>query len=131
MEDRIAPDMFPFPKQVQIATDTAKGAAARLSGQEIPSYEDTEATLDELIARIDKTITFLSSVPESSFKDAKDVQVVLPFFPGKYLAGFDYAREFALPNFFFHVSMAYALVRKNGVSIGKMDYLGTLPFYDL
>lgn len=130
MEDRLAPDMFPFSKQVQIACDNAKGAAARLSGIEAPKFDDTESTLDELIARIDKTLAFLASVKEESFANAAEVKVELPYFAPKWFKGFDYAREYAVPNFFFHVGMAYALIRKNDVAIGKADYMNGLPFQD-
>lgn len=130
LNDRLAPDMFPFVKQVQVATDNAKGAAARLAGIEIPAYEDTEASIDELLARIDKTLAFLASVKEDSFKNAADVQVTLPYFPGKFMKGVAYAREYAIPNFFFHVAMAYAIARKNGVQIGKADYINSLPLED-
>jgi hypothetical protein len=131
LAERLAPDMFPFVKQVQSATDNAKGCAARLSGQEIPKFEDTETTLVELQARLDKTIAYLRTISKDSFVNAAAVQVVLPYMPGKFMTGFDYAREYALPNFFFHVSMAYAIVRKNGVPIGKADYIAGLPLQDL
>ena len=130
LSDRIAPDMFPFVKQVQIACDQAKGAAARLSGTEMPKFEDNETTLAELQARIDKTISFLESVSAESFAGAAERRIELPYFPGKYLTGFDYAREYSIPNFFFHLSMAYALVRKNDVAIGKGDYINGLSLKD-
>jgi hypothetical protein len=131
LADRLAPDMFPLAKQVQVACDNAKGATARLAGIEAPKYEDTEQTFAELQTRIDKTIEFVQSVPESAFADAGLRQIVLPYFPDKYMTGFDYAREYALPNFFFHVVTAYALVRKNGVAIGKSDYANDPTFRDL
>lgn len=130
MQDRLAPDMFPFVKQVQVSTDHAKGAAARLSGVENPSYPDTEASLDELIARIDKTLAFLATVKEESFAGAADRKVEVPYFALKWFKGFDYARDYVIPNFFFHIGMAYALVRKNDVAIGKADYINGLPFQD-
>jgi hypothetical protein len=131
LNDRLAPDMFPLSRQVQIATDNAKGAAARLSGQEPPVYEDTEKTFAQLDARIDKTIAYLESVPKGSFKDAANAKISLKYWNGKSMKGFDYAREYAIPNFFFHVAMAYALVRKNGVEIGKGDYINGLQLQDL
>lgn len=131
MEDRLAPDMFPFPKQVQVATDQAKGLVGRLTNMEAPKFEDNETTLDELIARIDKTIAFLSTVTEDSFANAKDATIELPYFPNKKMDGFGYAREYVIPNFFFHVSMAYALVRKNDVAIGKGDFINGLPLTDV
>ncbi|MBY0473044.1 DUF1993 domain-containing protein [Patescibacteria group bacterium] len=131
LNDRLAPDMFPLVKQVQVATDNAKGVAARLSGSEVPSYPDTETTLAELDARIDKTIAYLQSITKESFANAEQVQVTFPYFPGKFMAGFEYAREYAIPNFFFHVATAYAIIRKNGVAIGKADYMNGLPLQDL
>ena len=131
LNDRLAPDMFPFVKQVQITCDQAKGAAARLAGIEVPKFDDNETTLDELQARIDKTIDFLKTVSEDSFADAADRKITITYFPGKYMSGFDYAREYAIPNFYFHLVIAYGLVRKNGVQIGKADYTQGLPFKDL
>ena len=131
LADRLAPDMFSLAKQVQVACDNAKGATARLAGVEVPKFEDTEQTFSELMARIDKTIEFVQSVPESAFADAASRKVTLPYFAGKYITGFDYVREYALPNFFFHVVAAYAIVRKNGVAIGKADYANNPNFRDL
>lgn len=131
LQDRIAPDMFPFVKQVQMATDNAKGTTGRLAGIEVPSYEDKETTIDELFARIDKTIEFLKTVSEEDFTEAASRRITLPYFPGKFMAGAEYAREYGIPNFFFHVAMAYALIRKNGVAIGKTDYLNGLPLQDI
>jgi uncharacterized protein len=131
LQDRLAPDMFPLAKQVQVASDNAKGATARLSGTEAPKYEDTEKTFADLQARIDKTLVFIQSVPEAAFAGAAERQIVLPYFSDKYLTGFDYAREYVLPNFFFHVVTAYGIIRKNGVDIGKADFAGNISFRDL
>lgn len=131
LSDRLAPDMFPLVKQVQVACDHAKGAAARLAGVEVPSMEDTETSFAELMTRIDTTLAFLETMNEDSFAGAADRKITIPYFPGKYMTGFDYAREYALPNFFFHVVAAYALVRKNGVQIGKADYANNPTFRDL
>ncbi|MBY0294314.1 DUF1993 domain-containing protein [Patescibacteria group bacterium] len=131
LNDRIAPDMFPFSKQVQIATDNAKGAAARLTGSEVPVFEDTETTIDQLLARIDATLAFMDSVPQEAFAEAATREVTLPYFPGKFMTGFEYVRGYIIPNFFFHVAMAYAIVRKNGVSVGKVDYMHGLPLQDI
>lgn len=122
---RLAPDMHPFPRQIQMASDAAKGAIARLSGGEAPSMPDTETNFAELKARIDKTIAYVSSVDAAAFAGSEDREVVLKF-PGVELkfTGAQFLTSFALPNFFFHVSMAYALLRANGVAIGKMDFLG-------
>lgn len=131
MEAKLASDMFPFKKQIQIACDNAKGAVARLAGVEIPSHPDTETNVAELQARIKKTLDFLSTFSENSFEKAETQQITLPYFPGKYLSGFDYAREYALPNFFFHMTTAYAILRKEGFDIGKADYMGGLPLKEL
>lgn len=134
LDKRLASDMFPLVKQVQIACDNAKGVC-RLAGMEPPVHEDTEATIDELLARIDKTMAFLQTLTEASFAGGEDRQIILSYFPkyfpGKYMAGFDFVREQLIPNFFFHFSMAYALVRLQGVEIGKADYINGLPLRDI
>jgi len=131
LNERLAPDMFPFVKQVQVVCDNAKGAAARLAEIEIPKYDDNEKTFGELKARIDKTIEFLETFSEESFKNAADAKVTLPYFPGKYLTGRDYACEYAVPNFLFHMVTAYAILRKNGVPLGKVDFINGLPLKDI
>ena len=122
---RLAPDMLPFPKQIQIASDNAKGCVARLAGVEIPKYEDNEASLAELKARIAKTIDFVKSVPVESFAGAETRAIELPQRNREPLRfdGETYLKHFALPNFFFHVNMTYALLRHAGVDLGKVDYL--------
>ncbi len=122
---RLFPDMFPMARQVQIACDSAKGAIARLAGVEIPRHPDNEASLAELIARIDKTLAFIESIDASAFADSASRQIVLKF--GDWRREFtatDFLRTWALPNFYFHVTTAYGLLRHNGVPVGKMDYLG-------
>ncbi len=131
METRLAPDMFPFKKQVQVACDNAKGSVARLAGIEIPSHPDTETTIDELRARIKKVLDFIATPSEHDFEAASERRITLPYFPGKYMTGFDYAREYAIPNFLFHVVTAYAILRMKGFEIGKADYSGGLPLKDL
>jgi hypothetical protein len=124
---RLFPDMHPLARQVQIACDTAKGAAARLAGLEVPKHEDTETTLAELKARIAKTVDFLKSVAAAQLKDAESRAIEIKFPNGSWkFTGIGYLTDFVLPNFYFHVSMAYALLRKNGVEIGKSDFLGTI-----
>lgn len=125
MEARLAPDMYPLPKQIQIASDTAKGAIARLAGIEAPSMADTEASFEELKARCQKTIDFINSVDRSKFDGAEGREVTLKFPNGMgyQFVGRDYLTNFALPNFFFHVTTTYALLRAAGVSIGKPDFL--------
>ena len=124
-EARLAPDMLPLNRQVHIATDGAKGCGGRLAGVEIPKFEDTETTFPELKARIAKTIDYLKSVDRAKFAGAEDRPIELKT-PNRTLnfTGAQFVTGFALPNFFFHVTTAYALLRHNGIEIGKMDYLG-------
>ena len=128
MESRIFGDMLPFPKQIQIACDSAKGAMARLTGTENPSMPDTETSLAELKARIAKTIAYVDSFKPDQLADAGDRKVEVKF-PGLEMAwaGRDYLRQYAMPNFFFHVSIAYGLLRMKGVKIGKGDFLPVDP----
>ncbi len=125
IEARLAPDMRPFSSQIQLASDSAKGAVARLSGTENPSMADTETSFAELKGRIDATIAFIKSVDASAFEGGDDRDVVLKF-PGgeQHFKGGAYLTGFALPNFFFHVATAYGILRNAGVEIGKRDYLG-------
>jgi hypothetical protein len=124
---RLFPDMYPLARQVQIACDTAKGAAARLAGIDVPKHEDTEVTLAELKARIAKTLDFLKSVTAAQLKDTESRAIEIKFTNGSWkFSGIAYLTEFVLPNFYFHVSMAYALLRKNGIEIGKSDFLGAI-----
>ncbi len=122
---RLAPDMLPFVKQVQIATDTAKGCAARLAGVEVPKYEDNEASFDDLRARLRKTVAFVQSVPADSIAGSEAREIVLPLRNREPLKfdGEGYLRHFALPNFFFHATTVYLLLRHAGVELGKVDFL--------
>jgi uncharacterized protein len=124
---RLIIDMLPLSSQIQIACDTAKGAAARLAGIEVPKHEDTEATLAELKARVAKTLEFIKTIKPEQLQGAETREIVLQF-PQSSLkfTGVNYLTNFALPNFFFHVTMAYALLRKNGVDLGKRDFLGAI-----
>lgn len=124
---RLAPDMFPFARQVQIATDNARLGVARLTGKEMPAFSDSEATFGELHERIMKTIDSLAPLTASDFADAAERKVELKYYPGQYMKGADYMKEYLVPNFFFHVAMAYAILRNAGVPIGKADFLGALP----
>lgn len=122
---RLAPDMLPFLKQVQIASDTAKGCVARLGGVEIPKYDDTEVSLDDLRARLRRTSEFVKSVPADGFAGSESREIVLPMRnrdPLKF-DGEAYLKHFALPNFYFHATTAYALLRHAGVELGKSDFL--------
>ena len=122
---RLAPDMFPLARQVQIATDGVKGCAARLAGIDVPSYPDTETTFPELKARIAKTIAFLQSVSAAQIDGSEERKVTLKLRgEDMVFVGQPYLFEFVIPNFYFHVATAYDILRHNGVEIGKMDYLG-------
>ena len=122
---RLALDMLPFSKQIQLVSDTAKGAAARLGGVENPPYADQEATFAELHERLQKTIDFVQSVDTKGFDGSESRDIVLKF-PSRTIEfkGLDYLTGFVLPNMFFHVTTAYAILRHSGVPIGKSDYLG-------
>lgn len=123
---RLAPDQFAFARQVQTACDTAKLAASRLTGKEAPSHPDTEKTLDELRARVQSVIGYLDGFSAKDFAGAATATITQARWEGKTMTGADYFLEHALPNFFFHTTMAYAILRHNGVSVGKRDFLGTL-----
>jgi hypothetical protein len=127
---RLAPDQFAFVRQVQSACDTAKLAAARLSGKVAPSHPDTEQTIDELHARVRSVIAYLDGYSAKDFEGAATRVITQPRWEGKVMTGADYFREYAIPNFFFHVTHAYAILRHNGVGLGKRDYLGTQSFKD-
>ena len=123
---RLAPDMFPLSRQVQIATDIVKGGAARLAGVAVPSYEDTETTFAELQARIAKTVAFIEGISAGQIDGSETRDITLKVggnemtFKGK-----DYLLQFVIPNFYFHVTAAYAILRHNGLDIGKKDFLGS------
>lgn len=122
---RLYPDMFPLSRQVQIATDMAKGAASRLAGQEVPKYEDNEATFSELVARLDKTIALLECFKPEDIDGSEDNTITLPMRDRTLtFKGQPYLIDYVLPNIYFHVTTAYAILRHNGVEIGKKDYLG-------
>jgi uncharacterized protein len=123
---RLAPDMFPLSRQVQIACDQAKNGVARLAALEPPRFEDTEKTIEELRTRIARTIDYLNGVPSSAFEGAEDRDIRVPAGPDRFLdfKGLDYIGRWMLPNVFFHITAAYAILRHNGVEIGKRDFLG-------
>lgn len=123
---RLSPDQFAFARQVQVACDTAKLAASRLAGKEAPSHPDDEKTLDDLRARVGKVIAYLDTFSEKDFEGAATRTITQPRWEGKTMSGADYFVEHALPNFYFHLTTTYAILRHNGVSIGKRDFLGAL-----
>jgi uncharacterized protein len=127
VQARLYPDMHPLSRQVQIACDTAKGAAARLAGVEIPKHEDNEVTLADLKHRIAKTLDFLAGLTANQLKDAETKAIEIKFPNGAWkFTGLNYLADFVLPNFYFHCSMVYALLRNNGVEVGKGDFLGAV-----
>lgn len=121
---RLAPDMFPLTKQIQIATDNAKGCVARLAGQQIEAIEDTETTFAELQARIKKVLGIVESYRPEQFEgsEAREITIKIPNMELKF-SGLDYVNQWAMPNFYFHVTMAYAILRHNGIELGKKDFL--------
>jgi uncharacterized protein len=130
INSRLAPDMKNFIYQVQSACDYVKGAAAWLSGQRPPKHEDNEQTVNELRARIQKTVAFAESVKETQYAGARERKVSFSWAPGKVMGGEDYLLQMTIPNTFFHVAMAHAILRHNGVDVGKMDFLGPINLVD-
>lgn len=122
---RLAPDMYPLSKQVQIATDMAKGCAARLARLEVPSYEDNETTFADLQARIAKTIAFIQSLTPEQINSSEDLAINFKIRGiDRNFIGLPYLLNFVLPNLYFHITTTYAILRHNGVELGKLDYLG-------
>ncbi len=122
---RLFPDMLPLAKQIQIATDHAKGCAARLAGVDLPKFDDNEVTFDELQARIAKTIAFLDGFKADQIDGSEEREIVLQLHETRMeFKGQDYLNKWALPNFYFHATTAYNILRHNGVEIGKRDFLG-------
>jgi len=127
---RLAPDQKPFIYQVQSACDYVKGAAGWLSGQAPPQHPDTEQTIDELRARIQKTVAFVESVKQPRYAGASDRKVRLSWAPGKFMVGSDYLLQMTIPNTYFHLTTAYSILRHNGVDLGKMDFLGSIKLIE-
>ena len=130
VHSRLAPDMQPFAYQVQSACDYVKGAVAWLSGQTPPRHEDNEQTIDDLRNRIRKTVAFAESVTEAQYEGASGRKVKLSWAPGKVISGEDYLLQMTVPNVYFHIAMAYAVLRQGGVDVGKMDFLGPINLVD-
>lgn len=125
LHGRLAPDMFDMTRQVQIVTDQVKGGLARLAGREVPSWPDDEASFADLYARIDKTLEFAKTFGPGDFEGAetRDIELKFPQVSFSFV-GQEYLLEFVLPNFYFHMTAAYAILRHNGVDVGKRDFLG-------
>lgn len=123
---KLAPDMLPFTRQIQIASDGAKGCVSRLAGVEIPKWEDNEATLDELRERIRRTLAYVQGFDEAALKGSEARDIRIPMRSGEVLqfSGEAFLRDWALPNFYFHCTTAYLLLRHGGVELGKADFLG-------
>ncbi|MBN8502610.1 MAG: DUF1993 domain-containing protein [Sphingomonadales bacterium] len=131
IEARLAPDMFPIARQIQIASDAAKGAGARMTGTEAPAMADTEASFAELKDRCDKTIAYLGTIDPAAFDAGASREVVITFPNGAGIKfdGQTFLTGFAVPNFYFHATTTYAILRAQGVEIGKLDYLAHLAPY--
>lgn len=128
LNSRLAPDQFNLIRQIQIACDTAKLGCARLTGKDAPVHDDKETTMPEIKARIESVITWLNTLKAEDFNGAEERHITTPRWEGKYMLGRDFVNHHALPNFYFHVTTAYSILRHNGVDIGKKDYLGEMPF---
>lgn len=126
MDQRLIIDQYSLVEQIQSACDAAKFACARLSGQEPPKHPDTEKTFGEAKARIQSVVSYLKTFKAEDFKGAMEKKITQSWMEGKFLSGADYLHHMALPNFYFHVTTAYAIIRANGVDVGKMDYIGDL-----
>jgi uncharacterized protein len=129
LQSRLSPDMFPLVRQVQTAADIAKNSMSRLAGVEFPKYEDNETTIDQLKDRLARTVAHLKSVDLKKIDESVDREITFPLGPTLqgHMKGADYLNFFTLPNFYFHLTAAYAILRHNGVDVGKRDYLGNIP----
>lgn len=128
---RLQPDMFPLVRQLGSACDTAKLSVSRLTGKAAPKHSDDQVTFAEVRARVTDVLAWLEAAKDEAYAGADDARVSFPWYPGKELTGPDYMLQFALPNFYFHASMAYAILRHNGVPLGKSDFMGALPWSDV
>lgn len=128
LNSRLAPDQFPLTRQIQIACDTAKLCVARLTGKDAPIHDDKETTLTELKTRINQVLEFLNSISAKDFEGAEERRISQPRWEGKYLLGYEFVTQHAIPNLYFHVTTAYSILRHNGVDVGKKDFLGEIPY---
>ena len=127
---RLAPDQYALDRQIQSACDSAKFSAAYLSGKEAPAHPDTEKTVAELRARIKSCLAFLETITAADVTGAEERKVAPKWLQGKWVKGDQFLVQMSLPNFYFHVTTAYAILRHNGVDLGKMDYIGSIPLHD-
>jgi hypothetical protein len=128
LTSRLAPDQFHLAKQIQVACDTAKTCVSKLTGKDAPVHDDNLIKMPELRARIADVISFVNSFSEKDFSGAAERKVTTPRWEGKYLMGHEYLTQHSIPNVYFHVTTAYAILRHNGLEIGKKDFLGPMPF---
>jgi hypothetical protein len=128
LNSRLAPDQFHLIKQIQIACDTAKLGVSRLTGKPAPVHADDETTLEQLKTRINEVIAYLKTFTAEDFTSAEDRQISQPRWEGKYLNGVEFALQHAVPNIYFHITVAYSILRHNGVELGKKDFLGPMPY---
>jgi hypothetical protein len=129
LQSRLSPDMFALVRQVQIASDQAKNGTARLAGVEAPRYEDNETTIDQLKERVAKTLSYVKTLDPKQIDASADRDITFPLGPANkgHMKGADYLNHFVLPNFYFHITAAYAILRHCGVDLGKRDFLGAIP----
>lgn len=129
LNTRLAPDMYPLVKQVQVVTDQVKAGASRLAGIEPPRYEDTETTIEQLKARLAKTLAHLKTLDRKQIDGSADRAITFPLGPTNkgHMSGADYLNHFVLPNYYFHLTAAYAILRHCGVELGKRDFMGAIP----
>lgn len=130
LHSRVATDMFPLARQVQITCDIAKASCARLSGTTAPVFPDEEKTIADLYTRIDKTLEYMKTFATNDFKGYEKQKISFFWNPGKHLQGHDYVVSYAIPNFYFHMATTYAILRSNGVHLGKGDYLGEMQWHN-
>lgn len=130
IQARLAPDQFPLVKQVQTACDNAKFIPGRLAAKEWPSHADTETTFEQLHQRIAAVQAYLEGYKSEDFAGAEHRRISLPWMQNKWMTGAEYVSQFALPNFYFHATNTYAILRHNGVPLGKADYIGGVPMRD-
>ncbi len=128
LNSRLAPDQFNFIRQIQIACDSAKICMAKLANKDAPVHNDSETTLPQLRTRISETVSFIDSISEKDLAGAHERKITTPRWDGKFLNGHEYLIQHSMPNFYFHITVAYEILRHNGLDVGKKDYLGALPF---
>ncbi len=128
LNSRLAPDQFNFIRQIQITCDTAKLGASRLTGKEAPTHDDSEKSVADLKARIEATMTYLNKFKAEDFNEAATKHISQPRWEGKYLTGAEFFTQHMIPNFYFHMTTAYSILRHNGVEVGKKTYLGEMPY---